>query len=143
MKLSFKVIGLTLTLIIFAGVLVGCGDNNPGIPDQALEDATAEIERYDIVRDTLIEIDEDGSTDIVLTILVDYGTTEEKAKELGDSFVRLLASFSAVYNSESESPTRDSIGSLYDDYSVSVIVSPDADNAIAGSNVGSRYIRWH
>lgn len=106
----------------------------PKVPEKAKEEAMDELkEGWAVVRDTHIGVDKNENR-ITLAVHVIHGTTFDAAKEIGDSFIRLLGSFSSIYSNEIErGPTRDFFGSLYDYYTVQVVVGtgPEKEDVIA------------
>lgn len=72
-----------------------------------------------------------------MTLVVDYGTSEEYAKELGDNFVRLVKG-----TSPGEEGTGKEIGPGVYDYLVSVYY-PNGDLVAMGAKVsGARSLHW-
>jgi len=116
----------------------------PDIDDNAMNHAYDIINGYDMVNDSYIEVSKEDNK-ITLAIQVNSATNEEHAKELGDNFVRGLASGAAVYSEdELESPSKDYLGEVYDYYDVHIGVGSGPDNFIVqGAKVtSSPKITW-
>lgn len=119
-------------------------DEIPEVSEEAMNHAYDIINDYDMVKDSHIEVSEEDKK-ITLAIQVGAATNEDHAKDLGDNFVRALASGVAIYSEDDlESPSKDNLGELYDYYDLHVGVGTDADNFIVqGAKVtGSPKITW-
>ncbi|RDY70280.1 hypothetical protein DXT76_13470 [Halobacillus trueperi] len=103
----------------------------PKIPDEALEVAYSEISKYDLVKDSHIEIDTEKG-EITMALIVNASTNKEYAEELGDSFARLLSSFTSTFGDEDlRSPGKDDLGELYEHYDLVVGVGDGYGEYIA------------
>ncbi len=91
------------------------------------------IKQQDKVKDAGISQD---NGIINLTLIIDYGTSLERARELGDSFVRLVKIHSMDVNPEEE------IGKGIYKYII-VVVYPNKDEATGGiKELSSEFIMW-
>ncbi|MDD3566087.1 MAG: hypothetical protein PHN90_10515 [Methanothrix sp.] len=123
--------------VVCAAVLVcGCTGGDSEIPTLTAEEkelAIIPMEGYAGVQDA--DLGQDGKQ-LSLAIIVDYGTSEEYAKELGDSFVRLVKSFGPE-----ERPGKEIGPGIYD-YLVGVYY-PNGDLVAIGAKVaGARGLTW-
>lgn len=85
---------------------------------QAVELTTAD----DLVKDAAVNV-EDGT---IYIAIIAPAVNEEYAKELGDNFVRQLATFS-----EGKAPTKDYYGEIYEKYNMQVGIFGANDKEIA------------
>lgn len=108
------------------------------ISAESIEMAVAIIEGYDLVKDAAISV---TGEDIAFAIIVNAAVNKEKAKELGDNFVRALGSNASA---QGEGPTKETYGGVYDYYSVQVKVADSSENTIAhgAMNAGTQRISW-
>ncbi|MCF8145964.1 MAG: zinc ribbon domain-containing protein [Deltaproteobacteria bacterium] len=103
------------------------------ISDEIKESAIYEIKRNPMVKDAAIV--QDGK-DIRLAIIVGYATSERKAKELGDGFMRLVKGLSG-----DKFPGKE-IGTGEYDYMIGVYY-PDKKRVALGAKVrSSPHITW-
>ena len=73
---------------------------------------------------------------IILTLIIDYGTSLERAKELGDNFIRLVKTHSIDVNPEEK------IGKGLYKYTI-VVVYPNKEEAVRGiKELSSESITW-
>lgn len=129
----------TVTLIIFMllalilPITPGIAKDVPQLTDEQKELAISSIEGYSEVQDAAIN--QDGKQ-LSLAIVVGYATNKETAKDLGDSFVRLVKSFGPEDNPEKE------IGPGLYDYLIGVYY-PDKSQIALGAKCSScRKITW-
>ncbi|OPY56979.1 MAG: hypothetical protein A4E51_00218 [Methanosaeta sp. PtaU1.Bin055] len=103
------------------------------LTEEQKELAITSIEGYTEVQDAAITQDGDQ---LSLAIIVPYGTNEETAKDLGDSFVRLVKTFGPE-----EAPGKEIGPGIYD-YLVGVYY-PNGDTVALGAKVSNaRAIHW-
>ncbi|MEA2045452.1 MAG: thermonuclease family protein [Euryarchaeota archaeon] len=108
-------------------------DDVPVIDDFWLDIIYDQISEYDGVQDAAIV--QDNAT-LSLALIVDYGTSESYAKELGESFVRLTKSFSPDVGPKNE------IGPGIYNYLIGVF-RPDGTKIVLGAKVSfARRITW-
>ncbi|MED0704885.1 hypothetical protein [Aneurinibacillus aneurinilyticus] len=100
----------------------------PTISNEIKELTQYEIKRKKEVTDAYIDVKD---TKIILALTVRPGTSKEKAKELGDDFVRSLGGLVAAMNSNLSGPTKDNLGELWNYYDVHIGVGTGPDNFIA------------
>jgi hypothetical protein len=123
--ISMALVLLVLAVPALAGV--------PQLTDEQKELAISSIKGYTEVQDAAIQ--QDGKQ-LSLAIIVGYATNEETAKDLGDSFVRLVKSFSP------EDAPQKEIGPGIYDYLVGVYY-PDKTQVALGAKCSScRKITW-
>jgi len=126
--------------------VAGCGGGEekilPKISQEAIQMATDQIMQAEYVKDAAAGVkDKTISMVVIVSPLVSH-----RAKDIGDNFVRLLGTFTAVFDDDLESPTKDSYGSIYDYYDVLISVRTGAgeDNIVemgAKASIASS-IRW-
>lgn len=92
----------------------------PTISEEAIKFAVNEILYNKDVVDAAVNVKEEEKS-IVLAVQVNYLVNEEKAKELGESFARLLATFAAD-SEKTRMPGMDLSNTIYDYYDLHVIV---------------------
>ncbi|APC41067.1 hypothetical protein [Clostridium estertheticum] len=122
------ILGLIGVILILS--LVGCGESEekklPAIPQTAIDTAMQEMKKNSEVSDGYIKI---NGNEIVFAITVKNASiSEDKAKGLADSFIRLLGSQMSINNKDMASPTKDNLGGLYDYYGIHVGIGASADN---------------
>jgi len=81
---------------------------------------------------------------ISLAVVTSPLVSKNYAKDVGESFVRLFGSFTAVTDSKLEAPTNDSYGGIYEYYDLLICVGTGTDNIIvSGAKVtGAKHISW-
>jgi hypothetical protein len=122
-----------LALLIMPCIAVPALAAVPQLTDEQKELAISSIEGYSEVQDAAIN--QDGKQ-LSLAIIVGYATNEETAKDLGDSFVRLVKSFGPEDTPEKE------IGPGLYDYLIGVYY-PDKSQVALGAKCSScRKITW-
>ena len=103
------------------------------ITEQEKQLAINAIEEHKGVRDAAIEQEDE---EVSLAIIVEYGTSKERAKELGENFVRLVKTFSQDVNPEKE------IGRGIYDYLIGVYY-PNNKEIVMGAKASiARSITW-
>lgn len=112
---------------------ISCGAPAPEVTEVQKSLAIQAIEDYPEVRDAAVA--QEGS-DLTLAIIVDYGTSEERAKELGDNFMRLVKTFS-----EDELPHK-KIGKGIYNYLVGVAYPNEELIVMGAKDSCSDHITW-
>ncbi len=126
---------LVIAVLSIVLLAISCGPTTPPpeISDDAKSMAIDGIMGYDRVRDAAIL--QDGRK-LSLVIIVDYGTSEEYAKQLGDNFVRMVKAFGP------EPAPGKIIGEGMFDYLVGVYY-PNEELVVMGAKVSfSDHITW-
>lgn len=102
----------------------------PDIPKQAIEHAYDVLSDYEMVKDPYIEVSKKKNL-ITFAIQVNAATSKEHAKELGDNFVRALASGVSIYSEKDlKSPGHKNLGEIYDYYDIQIGIGSGPDNFI-------------
>jgi hypothetical protein len=126
----YKYIGL---LLLISAITLVTATDAPQLTDEQKELAINGIKAYDEVRDA--GISQDGEK-LSLALFVNYATNEAAAKDLGDSFVRMVKSFS------SDTPPEKEIGPGIYSYLIGVYY-PDQTQVALGAKCSScRSITW-
>lgn len=94
------------------------------------------IGMYDEVLDAAIIQKEEDPSLLSLSLVVQYGTTEESAKELGDCFVRMTKSLSP------DDPPGNEIGPGIYDYIIGVFYPNGNNIALGAKDRTARRITW-
>lgn len=135
---SVSYVIFTVLVFLFAPLtLAGCGaegvEEVPQIAEEIKSMAIAEIEKDPMVKEAAIA---QKGKKISLAIIVNYATSKEHAKRLGDNFVRLVKALS-----EDKSPGKE-IGEGIYHYSISVCY-PDETVVVKGAKVDfADHITW-
>jgi len=125
-----RILLLSIIAIIF---VVGCGSPPKEITDTARDMAINSITQHEEVRDAAVE---QKGADVSLVIIVDYSTSPDRARQLGDNFVRLVKTFS-----EDESPQKE-VGTGIYNYLVGVYY-PNIEEVVLGAkDKTSPHITW-
>lgn len=113
------------------------GDDQPEITEHAKKVAIDFITDDPLVKDAHIEV---KGNKVTLAIVVNAAMNEERAKEVGDNFVRFLNTMV----DGTEPATKHYLGSLWDHYDLHVGVGTGPDNFIVqGAKVaGAKRIMW-
>ena len=121
-----------MLIITALPLLISCEPLPPPIEitDDVISTAISQITQYEGVVDTTIE--QEGR-DVSLVIVVDYETSEEYAKQLGNTLIRLIKK-----SSEDKIPLTQIGPGIYN-YYVSVI-DPNKERIIFGAKVTTA---WH
>lgn len=142
MKRKCFFIILFLVLAIF---LSGCSGGEkkvlPNISQEAIQMAIDQIVQFEYVKDAAVTIKDKT---ISLAVVTSPMVSKNYAKDVGESFVRLFGTFTAVADSELEAPTNDGYGGIYEYYDLLICVGTGTDNIIvSGAKVtGARRISW-
>ena len=138
------IFGLISIILMFS--LVGCGESEekklPVVPQTAIDTAMQEIKKNEEVSDSYIKI---NGNEIIFSITVKNASmSKDKAKELVDSFVRILSSKMSTDNKEITMPTKDNLGGLYDYYGIHAGVGTSKDNIMyqGAKVVGVDKLTW-
>jgi hypothetical protein len=125
-------VSLMLLSLIFS-IALAIAEDVPQVTDEQKELAIMGIKTYDEVQDAAIVQDEKT---LSLALIVGYATNEETAKELGDSFVRMVKSNSG------DTPPGKEIGSGIFTYYIGVYY-PDKSEVVSGAKCGMcKSIYW-
>lgn len=128
MKLHYLFI-IALVLVF----MVSCVAPPPELTQQQKTLAIQAIKDHPSVRDAAVG---QKGKQLSLAIIVDYATSKERAKELGDAFVRLVKTFGP------EPDPGKMIGKGTFDYLITV-ATPDQRVIVQGAKVSfSEYISW-
>lgn len=124
--------GAMLLVLIFLITPAISGDA-PQLTDEQKELAIMNIKVYDEIEDAAI-VQEDNK--LSLALIVGYATNEDKAKDLGDSFVRMVKS------SSGDTPPGKDIGPGIYTYYIGVFY-PDETEVVSGAKCGMcKSIYW-
>ena len=136
---------LVVLVLILAILLSGCSGGEkkvfPNISQEAIQMAIDQIVQFEYVKDAAVTIkDKTISLAVVTSPLV----SKNYAKDVGENFVRLFGTFTAVADNDLEAPTNDSYGGIYEYYDLLICVGTGADNIIvSGAKVtGAKRISW-
>ena len=130
---------LMLALVmLFAGLwlVVGCSSDvpQPTLTGQQKTTAVNQITALDEVLDALIE--QPNRKTLSLAVFVNFGTSREGARDVGESFVRMVKSIGP------DNAPGQQIGSGIYDYEITVLY-PDRTTVVQGSKVqGVTRISW-
>ena len=134
-----------ILFLILAIFLSGCSGGEkkvlPKISQEAIQMAIDQIVQFEYVKDAAVTIkDKTISLAVVTSPLV----SKNYAKDVGENFVRLFGTFTAVADNDLEAPTNDSYGGIYEYYDLLICVGTGADNIIvSGAKVtGAKRISW-
>jgi len=123
----------------------GCGGGEkkvlPEISQEAIQMAIDQIMQLEYVEDAAVTIKD---RTISLAVVTSPLASKNYAKDVGESFVRLFGTFTAVTNIELEAPTNDNYGGIYEYYDLLICVGTRTDNIIvSGAKVtGAEHISW-
>lgn len=108
----------------------------PRVESSIIEMTVNQMKQDPLVKDAYISVEGDR---ITLALQVNAATSEDKAKELGENFARLLASLSGA-----GAPTKEYLGGLWDSYTLQIGVGTGPDNFIVqGAKVPTgKTIKW-
>ena len=130
---------LMLALVmLFAGLwlVVGCSSDSPqpSLTGQQKTAAINQITALDEVVDALIE--QPNKKTLSLAVTVNFGTSRDRARDVGESFVRMVKSLGP------DNAPGQLIGSGIYDYEITVLY-PDRTTVVQGSKVqGVTRISW-
>jgi len=128
-------ISISLILLVIMPLVFGCSQTipPPELTQQQKTFAIQTIMDYPEVRDA--DIIQEGKV-LSLAIIVGYATSEERARQLGDNFVRLVKTFGP------DSSPGKIIGQGTYDYLIAV-ATPDQRIIVQGAKVNSSdHITW-
>ena len=132
-KKRTRITGFFVWLIALGIILLSPATGVETLTEEQKELAITAIKGYAGVQDAAIG---QKGNDLSLAIIAGYATNEEYAKELGDSFVRLVKTFGP------EDPPGKEIGPGIYDYLIGVY-RPNGENIVLGAKVsGARKITW-
>ena len=135
-------ISLILLALILATIplFTACAtEAAPKITELGKTTAINEIKTYPEVLDAAIAQDR---YDLSLAIIVPKGTSEVRAKELGDAFVRLVKTFGLLDSGKSEPAPGKEIGKGIFNYLITVAY-PDQTIIVQGAKVSfATHITW-
>jgi len=128
-----KILFLGLVFIFFLVTINLLSKSVPKITEDEKLLAITSIKEQSGVKDAAIEQENE---EVSLAIIVEYGTSKERAKELGENFVRLVKTFSQDVNPEKE------IGRGIYDYLIGVYY-PNNKEIVMGAKASiARSITW-
>ena len=124
--------------MLFAGLwlVVGCSSDSPqpSLTGQQKTAAINQITALDEVVDALIE--QPNKKTLSLAVTVNFGTSKDRARDVGESFVRMVKSLGP------DNAPGQQIGSGIYDYEITVLY-PDRTTVVQGSKVhGVTRISW-
>ena len=141
----FIIFDMLVLFFVLTIMTTGCGGGEkkvlPEISQEAIQMAIDQIVQSEYVKDAAVTIKD---RTISLAVVTSPLVSKNYAKDVGESFVRLFGSFTAVTDSELEAPTNDSYGGIYEYYDLLICVGTGTDNIIvSGAKVtGAKYISW-
>ena len=94
--------------------------------NQAVGDTIAEFknpQNYPLVKDVSIKVDHDKK-DVTMALVVNPATNKKAALDMADTLIRRYSSNVVIHDSSFTMPTKDSYGSLFDTYNISIGVAP-------------------
>lgn len=122
-----------ILLLLILPITLAIAEDVPQLTDEQKDLAIMGIKGYDEVQDAAIV--QDGEK-LSLALIVGYATNEETAKDLGDSFVRMVKS------SSGDTPPGKEIGPGIYTYLIGVFY-PDKSEVISGAKCGMcKSIYW-
>jgi len=128
-----RCIVFAILMVILLAISCGPSAAPPQITEEQINLAIQGIKDHPGVRDAYAG--QDGK-ELNLVVIVDYGTSKERAKELGDSFVRLVKTYGP------EPVPSKEIGEGIFDYLVGVYY-PNKEMVVMGAKVSSAdHITW-
>ena len=94
--------------------------------NQAVGDTITEFknsQNYPLVKDVSIKVDQDKK-EVTMALVVNPATNKKAALDMADTLIRRYSSNVVVHDSSFTMPTKDSYGSLFDTYNISIGVAP-------------------
>ena len=94
--------------------------------NQAVGDTIAEFknpQNYPLVKDVSIKVDHDKK-EVTMALVVNPATNKKAALDMADTLIRRYSSNVVIHDSSFTMPTKDSYGSLFDTYNISIGVAP-------------------
>lgn len=131
-----KIEGLTCTPIMIDAPepeKVASIPSVPNITEDIKNAAIDQIEQYTMIRDAAIG---QKGRDVTLTLIVNYATSEGRAKELGDNFIRMVKGLSP------DEPPGKQIGTGIYDYMIGVYYPNEKKVALGAKVRISPHITW-
>jgi hypothetical protein len=126
-------IAFAILMVILLAISCGPSAPPPQITEEQINLAVQGIKEYPDVQDAAVC--QEGEK-LSLVVIVDYGTSEERAKELGDDFVRLVKTFGPE-----PAPSKE-IGEGMFDYIIGVAY-PNEEIVATGAKVSfADHITW-
>lgn len=113
----------------------------PEINDDHISIVTASANEELVVRDAYVGVEDDTVT---IAVTVNAATTEDEAKRVLENAVRLIASMAAGDTEGLDGPSAETLGELWDYYTVHVMAGPNPDEVmVRGAKVPtSPQISW-
>lgn len=130
MKNIMKKIILWVVVALNALILVGCSGSRPEVSQAMIDFAVGVVTGYENVIDAAIVA---NGGNLSLAIIVPHATSVDYAQQLGDNFVRGLGFAASIHNKDLTGPSKDSYGSLYKSYDVTVSIATPAETIIASA----------
>ncbi|PVE74434.1 hypothetical protein [Priestia megaterium] len=128
---------MSLALLLTVCIVTACSDGAEKsksktekikITKTAINEAVEQTKEDPLVEDAAVSLKDEK---ISMAVIVNSATNKEKAKEIGDNFVRQLGSFA-----DGKVPTKDYYGEIYDQYDLLISVGNSAqDIIISGAKV--------
>lgn len=125
-----KKIILWIVVVLNSLLLIGCTGSRPEVTQAMVDHAVRVITGYDNVIDAAVVVD---GGKLSLAIIVPHATTVDRARQLGDNFVRSLGSAASIHNKDLTGPAKDSYGSLFKSYDLKVTVATPNEKIIASA----------
>ena len=100
----------------------------PTIAEDHIDATVSFMDDEPQVRDTTISVEDDT---VIIAVIVDPSVDDERAREILDSATRWLSSRVADSYDTVESPSADSLGDIWNYYSLQVGAGPDPDTFYA------------
>ena len=94
--------------------------------NQAVGDTIAEFknpQNYPLVKDVSIKVDHDKK-EVTMALVVNPATNKKAALDMADTLIRRYSSNVVIHDSSFTMPIKDSYGSLFDTYNISIGVAP-------------------
>ena len=94
--------------------------------NQAVGDTIVEFknpQNYPLVKDVSIKVDHDKK-EVTMALVVNPATNKKAALDMADTLIRRYSSNVVIHDSSFTMPTKDSYGSLFDTYNISIGVAP-------------------
>lgn len=115
-------------------------ENIPNITSKHIEEAVALIQSEIEVEEAIILVSDDTVT---FGLKLQPSTTREKAEALSESFIEILA-HRVSQDENIKAPGLNSLGELYDYYSITISAGVDSEDILAKGKKGktSKYITW-
>jgi len=126
-------IAFAILMVILLAISCGPSAPPPQITEEQINLAVQGIKEYPDVQDAAVH--QEGK-ELSLVVIVDYGTSEKGAKELGDNFVRMVKTFGPE-----PAPSKE-IGEGMFDYMIGVAY-PNEEMVAIGAKVSfADHITW-